>query len=70
MCDADKIEYPSAYVAANAATLHQLAVPECTAIRYYPCGDHFHIGHKHTAAGDACKAAHPFGIGHHPRRRA
>lgn len=59
-CGVDKPAYLSRAVADNAVTLHLLSAPDCRKFAPYPCGDHFHVGHKSKAAGTWCKAAHPF----------
>jgi hypothetical protein len=77
----DKVAYLSEYLAHNAAVLHTFLHPECTDVRAYPCpasvrggGDrHWHVGHKHKAAGERCKESvpnrprpHPPAHTHHP----
>lgn len=57
-CEA-KVPYGSELLAQNAAWLHEAAYPECGGIDHYPCGDHFHTGHRSTAIGQACKANCP-----------
>lgn len=56
-CPANHTEYLSQSVADNAVTLHQFKSPDCTDIRAFPCGDHFHIGHTSKAAKDKCMEA-------------
>jgi len=64
MCEAigsaGKSEHLSRMLAENAVELHRWTAPDCTTIEAYPCGDHYHVGHSSHAAGEACKAAHPF----------
>lgn len=49
MCD--KINYPSQYLATNAATLHSWINPNCKGINVYECDDchDWHIGHPEGA---------------------
>jgi hypothetical protein len=48
--------YGSQALAENAVILHRLSLPNCEGIEWYPCGDHFHIGHPSLAAGGRCKS--------------
>lgn len=52
------VEYASEMLARNMVTIHELA-DQCTAFHHWPCGDHWHVGHKTKAAGDWCKAHSP-----------
>ena len=45
-------------LAENAATLHVLAYPLCGGVHSFPCGDHFHVGHRSARDGQLCKHAH------------
>lgn len=59
-CPPDHDEYPSEFVAENAATLHRWIAVGCELIEAFPCGDHWHIGHRSHVAGELCKASYPF----------
>lgn len=49
--DAGKQKWWSRMLADNAATLHTWLHQGCGLIDVYECGDHWHIGHRRTAAG-------------------
>jgi len=51
----DHLHYDSQTLAENAVTLHLLSLPNCGGIDWFPCGDHFHIGHRSIAIGNRCK---------------
>lgn len=57
MACADRVPYPSLEVAGNAVYLHGLANPACAGVRWYECGDHWHIGHRSRAASVECHTA-------------
>ena len=55
-CPPGHLVYDSEMLAENAVTLHQLSLPDCPGgIHVFPCGDHFHIGHRRASQGDRCK---------------
>lgn len=54
----EHLEYDSQMLAENAAALHLIEFPHCGGIVAFPCGSHWHIGHRQRHIGDACKARH------------
>lgn len=50
--------YASAMLATNAVTLHVTAFLHCEGFHAWPCGDHYHVGHRTPATGRRCKQ-HP-----------
>lgn len=55
-CPPRHVEYASQGLAVNAVFLHELAFPQCPGYHWFPCADHFHVGHKKRVAGDRCKS--------------
>ncbi len=54
-CPPKHVEYLSEGLALNAVTLHKMRNPNCEGAEWFPCGDHFHIGHHTALQGYACK---------------
>jgi hypothetical protein len=55
-CPEDHLEYASETLAANAYVLHHWVNPSCQAFAWFPCGDHWHVGHPDRVLGEQCKA--------------
>lgn len=59
MCGAaDKVDHLSEQVARNAVELHLWEQPHCPGFNHYPCGDHFHVGHKMAGGRQVCMERH------------
>lgn len=54
-CPPRHTAYASEALARNAVTLHGIAFPNCPGYHAWPHDDHWHVGHRKTSGGRACK---------------